>query len=77
MDIHDDWFLVSSDLEDKDHPLLLAFTVHGQVITVLATIATTPEFMFHANGESKLVSWIRKLLPTKNRKHSVLCKFRS
>ena len=49
MDIHDDWSLVSSDLGDKDRPLLLAFTVHGQGITALTTIATIPKFMLYSN----------------------------
>ncbi|KAL4073990.1 hypothetical protein J3A83DRAFT_4507268, partial [Scleroderma citrinum] len=49
VDIHDDWSLISSDLGDKDRPLLLAFTVHGQGITALATIATIPKLMLYMN----------------------------
>ncbi|KAG6332933.1 hypothetical protein ID866_6159 [Astraeus odoratus] len=50
VDIHDDWCLISSGIGDnKDRPLLLAFTVHGGEITALATIATIPKLMHYAS----------------------------
>lgn len=49
IDIHDDWYLISSDLGEQDRPLLLAFTVHGRGITALATITTIPKLILYAN----------------------------
>lgn len=49
VDIHDDWSLVSSADRGQDRPLLLAFTVNGEEIIVLATIATIPKLLMYAN----------------------------
>lgn len=49
VDIHDDWSLVSSADRGQDRPLLLTFTVNGEEIIVLATIATIPKLLMYAN----------------------------
>ncbi|KAG2345485.1 hypothetical protein BDR05DRAFT_880204 [Suillus weaverae] len=49
VDIHDDWSLVSSADRGKDRPLLLTFTVNGEEIIALATIATIPKLLMYAN----------------------------
>ncbi|KAF9241526.1 hypothetical protein BU15DRAFT_87119 [Melanogaster broomeanus] len=49
VDIHDDWSLISSTGGEKDRPLLLAFTVHGKEISILATISTIPKLMLYVN----------------------------
>ncbi|KAG2364907.1 hypothetical protein BDR07DRAFT_1557955 [Suillus spraguei] len=49
VDIHDDWSLVSSANRGQDRPLLLTFTVNGEEIIVLATIATIPKVLMYAN----------------------------
>ncbi|KAG2150597.1 hypothetical protein DEU56DRAFT_37144 [Suillus clintonianus] len=49
VDIHDDWSLVSSADRGQDRPLLLTFTVNGEEIIVLATIATIPKLLMYVN----------------------------
>ncbi|KAF9227418.1 hypothetical protein BS17DRAFT_747957 [Gyrodon lividus] len=49
VDIHDDWSLISSTIGERDRPLLLAFTVHGKEIAILATISTIPKLMLYVN----------------------------
>ncbi|KAH7913899.1 hypothetical protein BJ138DRAFT_527505 [Hygrophoropsis aurantiaca] len=47
--VHDDWSSVSSAAKGEDQPVLLAFTVSGTDITVVATIATIPKLLLYAN----------------------------
>ncbi|KAG1828967.1 hypothetical protein EV424DRAFT_1507935 [Suillus variegatus] len=49
VDIHDDWSLVSSADRGQDRPLLLTFTVNGEEIIALATIATIPKLLMYTN----------------------------
>jgi hypothetical protein len=49
VDIHDDWSLVSSADRGQDRFLLLTFTVNGEEIVALATIATIPKLLMYAN----------------------------
>ncbi|KAH7927135.1 hypothetical protein BV22DRAFT_1193843 [Leucogyrophana mollusca] len=49
IEIHDDWSLVSTAAGGKDRPLLVAFTVTGTEIVVIATIATIPKLLLYAN----------------------------
>ncbi|KAG1742840.1 hypothetical protein EDB19DRAFT_1875202 [Suillus lakei] len=49
VDIHDDWSLVSSADRGQDRPLLLTFTVNGEEIIALATIATIPKLLMYVS----------------------------
>ncbi|KAG1839020.1 hypothetical protein DFJ58DRAFT_813100 [Suillus subalutaceus] len=49
VEIHDDWSLVSSADRGQDRFLLLTFTVNGEEIIALATIATIPKLLMYTN----------------------------